>query len=486
MRALAASFLIASLCAAPPARADAPCADEACAVRKAVAYAEAGNHAWAVRTLAAWVESHPSDCEARTWLAWEYVAMGAADLAADALPAGACTAAGALHPRARMLRALLHHQGGRADEARAEIDAARASPAAYDSDRAALPALAAAIDPDRLRDVAWSVEAAGGYTSDARLGAPTDPGQGSGGDSSALVQVNAYARVAPDAGAAVRPAAEAQVRVLRLLDGDVSEFSYLNLTGRAGLLAGRAVPRVLVAYRPDFLLLDQGDRFADGPAWYVGGHRAEVEVEVAPWMLAFAGGGRRAFREMGRTRWEADGGVAGQAPLWRGRLRLGGAVMARWHGATDPAYDLAGGTVALNLLARLPGRWSATVAMATAIDGYTRSGTSFGPEPRRDVFLRPGVAAWTPPFHGLTAGVGYDWSRRLSTAPAFDHEDHRVLLRVRWTGSADLRAPRAAPGAPIADIPWGLAGDGGAGSDDRVQDLLRMDEPVQDVCGCGK
>ncbi len=450
----------------------------------AATYLTLQNAAWGVRTLSGWLEAHPTDCEARTLLAWAYLALGSSHAAASALE-GACPDPGPLQPRADLLRALVAHASDGADAAptrRAAYDRARGAPAAYPADRDALRALGRVLAPERLDDLSWSVDVSGGYTTDARLGAPSDPAARGADAGSGLLQTSLFLRATPDLGGPVRPAGEGQVRVLRFLASGAAEQSYLNLTGRVGVLVDWGLPRVTVGYRPDFLLLDAADRFGEAPLWYAEGHRGEIEVEVAPWLLVQAGGGVRRFRELGRSRHEADATLAGQAPLGA-RFRLAWALLGRLHVARDPVYDLLGASALVTGTTRV---WRDATIRAGALlsfDDYRASGTFFGAEPRRDLFVRGTLAAWSPSVRGARLGLTYELSSRATTADAWAFSDHRVTLALRWGGAWSGGLPASAAGRPTVDVPWGLDPDQ---PDERVTDLLRLDEPVQNVCGCAQ
>jgi hypothetical protein len=447
----------------------------------AAAYLAEENVAWAVRVLDGWRAAHPDDDEARTLLAWAHVELGTPDAAAPALD-GACPQPGPLRARANLLRALVAHAANDAPARRDAYRAARGAPTAWPGDRDAIATLGRVLDPERLDDVAWTVDVGVGYATNARLGAPADPAKGSDA-SSALLQTNLFARAAPDLGwGPVRPAGEAQVRALKFLAAGAREQSYLNLTGRLGIMLDWGVPRLTLGYRPDFLLLATGDRYGDSPVWYAGGHRGELELELAPWMLVLAGGGTRTFRELGRSRYEVDAALAGQAPLGS-RVRLSWALLGRWYGALDPVYDQRGANALVSTSTRVWRDASVRAGVMTAFDDYPRSGTWFGPEPRRDLFVRGTLGAWSPSLLGLRAGVTYELSHRTSTADAWTFSDHRVTLTLRWGGAWSGGLPDVDAGHPTVDLPWGLDAQQ---PDERVTDLLRLDEPVQNVCGCAQ
>lgn len=453
------------------------------------AYLQADNPFWAIKTLQVRRTADPSDCGARALLAWVYLKQAALGEATAVLAEPGCSAETAGPDGARLALVAAHVQAyeGRADDAAALIRAAR-SGAAYDEDRAALPALRRRLEPDGLPDLTWRVEVGGGYTTNALLGSPTDAASRDASVDSALLQADAWLRFSPWLGAPVRPSLEGQIKVSRLLDPDVEGLSTLVLTGRAGLIVGEGLPRVLFAYRPEALLLTQGDRYDDGPVWFFEAHRAEVEVEVAPWLLVFGGAGQRMFREEARTRTEADVGLGGALPLGVRWLGVLWASSGRVYRADEPAYNLWGLSVLLSASARLPEDVVLRLSGTFAADWYPDS-TSYpvffprgGPDPRRDLFGRGSVGVWTPSAWGLRVGAEYVVSTRGSTADAYAFTDHRALLRVTWSGDADVLLPSDAGPAPVP-LDWGVHGRSGA-LDDRVQDLLRQDEQVQRASSC--
>jgi hypothetical protein len=362
---------------------------------------------------------------------------------------------------------------------------ARAQAQAFAGDRAALDGLSAIVEPDRLRPLRWRMELGAGTSSNAALGSANDP-TSSAGVASGLFTVNAWVQVAPDFGGVLRPALEFGPRVTRYSASGARDLSFVNLTGRVGVLLDWGLPRLLLAYRPDFLRLDLGDRFGAGPLWSVGAHRGELEVELAPWLMAFGGAGERAFRELGRTRAEVDLGVGGGAALLA-RLSLLWAASWRKHWARDVAYDLDGASAIVGLQAALPAAVSARLHLSFGADFYPSSAGFFAAAARRDLAFKVAPALWSPPLPGgVRLGVSYEYSQRWSTAQAFEGSDHRATLRLLWTGATDLGGPAVSPREPLGELRWAggrESGDGGDG--DRIQDLLRQDEQVRPSCGCG-
>ncbi|PKN56038.1 MAG: hypothetical protein CVU56_18370, partial [Deltaproteobacteria bacterium HGW-Deltaproteobacteria-14] len=407
-------------------------------------------------------------------------ADGAADLVADPR----CAGPDAAGTRALLVRALAHHKVGASAAAAADLASARRQPVIDASDAPALSALSRAAEPDRLRHLSWRLEAAVGYSTNPLLGAPNDPAVAEATEGSGLVQLDAWVRLAPDLGGPLRPLLELQPRVARFLSSGAEGLSTLVASGRAGLVLGAGLPRATLAYRPDFVLLEQGDGYSAGPLWYYGAHRTELEVELSRSLVLFAGGGHRTFRELGRGRWEGDLGAGGGAPLTAGAALLW-AVNTRAHAANDKGYDLLGATGVFSVDVRLPATLWARANGGVGVDVYPRSEGAFEiAGVRRDLAVRAGLQVGAAPDAGVRIGLGWDMTWRDSTVPEFAATDHRVTLRVSWSGDADVAGPDAVEGALLAPLGWGLgAGEGGAA--ERVQDLLRRDEQVRPGCGCG-
>ncbi len=239
---------------------------------------------------------------------------------------------------------------------------------------------------------------------------------------------------------------------------------------------------MLLAWRPEWLVLRQGDRYDEGPVLYFAAHR--TEAEVTPWLVAFAGGGRRTFRETARSRREADFGAGGRMALGPRATLLWAATGRIWR-ANAEAWNLWGASALLAVQGRLPLGFLARAGMSVAFDAYPDSSGYLqwgSPEnDRRDLLLKPGLAAWSPSWSGVRVGVQYEFSWRDSTLRAYDFLDHRVTVRLAWSGDAGVLTPQAAEGHPITPPLGGATGEEGM---DRIQDLFRQDEQVQRSSSC--
>jgi hypothetical protein len=462
-----------------------------------------GNAFWAIRTLIPRLEAAAGDCELRVWLAWAYFQVAELDRAREVLGHPSCLEPGPQSARASLLRALMAKTEGQDKSAAADLARAWAAKEMYPADREALPALAERIYPGRIPELSWKLDFRQGYTTNPLLGSPADPNATASISDTAsnYSQVSGWFRLSPDLHRVLRPVLEGEVRTFLLDNPNVSALSYLSLTGRLGVLLGSRQPRLFLAWRPEYLRLAGGVEQTTGPNWYLGAHRAEAELEISPWLLAFAGGGRRDFRPPIRDRTELDGGLGGQVAA-SSRLSIVWAVSGRKHWTDFDTYDLWGGTGLANLLYTFDRGFQARAGVTLAGDSYPSWRGFLDPacstedrrDPlvdsacstrnRRDVFVKTTATLWSPQISGVRLGIQYEYSHRDSTAQAFQFTDHRASALLTWSGTAELSRPRVAASLPLADVPWGLGGADGR-LHERVQDYLREDErTLQRSCGC--
>ncbi len=455
-------------------------------LRLGMAYFEAGNDFWAVRTLSELIEATPDDCEARAWLGLAYLRRAFPDQALSTVDFEGCSDSGLT--RLKMVKALALKASGRFEAADRMVHEASVARFGFRSDVEGLPALRRRVNPASTPEVSWSLEVGGGYTSNAAMGAATDQAASGSDEQSGLMTVDARVRLAPDFGGPVRGIIEVQPRLQWFFSDGPSKLSFFELTGQAGIQIRSTLPRVVLAYRPDWLLLPNGFRSEMGPVPYMIGHRGEFEIEVMPEVLLFGGAGTRKFREMARSRTEVDLGIGGGAsPV--GALSLLWAASGRYYDARHRAWDLAGFSATFAALGRLPYDMNARVSVTVLMDFFFDSAARDGEDPfysavnRTDFFYRLGAQFWSPSLSGVRFGVSYDFSSRDSTSAAYSFQDHRILARVRWTGTADMHRPAVQDGSgDVGLIDWG---DGvSSGVDERVQDMLRQDEQVQRSSSC--
>lgn len=448
------------------------------------AYLKDGNDAWALRTLLALAEIDPRDCEPGLWAARIYLKQGAISDADERLKATICPAGTPAKTRELLLLATVEHRLGEQRRASQHLADARRTARIYTEDRPVLDHLTSVLDPGYIPFLAGRLDLAGGWTSNARAGSPTDPATLGADASSPAGQLNAWLQFVAPTGRKLRPSLELEARALGYTAQAGRGISYLTLGGRPGILVGNAAPNALLAYRFEALLLAGGDRYGDGPIWFYNVHRAELEINVLPSLTIFAGTGRRLYRETGRSRIEADGGLGGGI-LLRKRLRLLGALTARWNGADKPAYDLWGGSLLLSAELRLPRDWALRVNALTGLDWYPHSAGYFDATSpgvnRRDVLLKLSASGFSPTFWGMKAGVTYEYAERFSTTAPYSYRDHRVLARLTWHFAVDPWAPKAVSPEGHVPLDHGIAS---SDLDERLQDLLRQDDAAQRSSSC--
>lgn len=463
------------------------------------AYLKSKNAFWAIRTLAQWLDGHPDDCEAISWLARVFIEQAGFDQARSTLDHKTCMDSATYAGRFALLEVWMAQTEGNSDLARANLDRAYAAPKMSKSDRRALESLARMLEPSALPDITWRIEQQTGYSSNPRMGSVTDEIEDLAEDpGSAMFQTDAYLRFVPRTGGPIRPSLELSARLYGLTNSTVKRLSYIDVGGRAGLLIGSSIPRVFVGYRPDYLILPGGlGSKSKGPTGYYLAHRAEVEIEATPWLLIFAGGGKRTFTETARTRYEGDLGVGGSVTAGKVGNFLWATSGRIYRTPNKQAFNLFGWTALAAMHFGLPAGFGIRPGVSMSMDFYPDSGLvsdipiedsrtydPFGSiDSRRDILIKPGLQAWSPSWAGLKVGISYDFSYRESTAPDYSFNDHRVALRIRYSGDSDLRKPTIADNEGWGDFDWDdVVGNGNM--DERIQDLLRQDEQVQRSSSC--
>lgn len=455
-------------------------ASESLRLLLARAYLDDSNDFWALRTVAAAAELHPADCNLQLWLAWIQIRQGALDQARTLLD-GACSHWQPEKARRALLLAMLEQQVGSQAEAQARLDEARGAGLVYPEDRAAISQLEDDLEPGYLPPVSGRLDLNLGWAANARAGSPADLTTAGKSTSSPLAQTAVWLRFVMPGRSWVRPSLEAETRALGYSAAAGRDFSYLMLGGRPGVLLGRGKRRVLLAYHYESLLLAGGDPYQDGPFWFYDSHRGELEVEVLSGLTVFGGVGKRNFREMGRSRLEADGGIGGAFQVGS-RLRLLGALSGRLYDAKNDAWDLRGASLLVSAEVRLPRRWSMRAGFLGSYDLYSRSAGYFDLAERRDALLKLSASAFAPPFRDqLKLGLTYEFSARDSTASSYAYTDHRLLAKLIWTFTADPWLPAAVSPSDHVALDYGLHSREIA---DRVQDLLRQDEAMQRSSSC--
>ncbi len=448
------------------------------------AYLLEGNLFWAERTLNDAVARWPDDTELRSWLAAVHLRQGdpqlvSLDFERELGPAGP------LRARWQLLEAFRASLEGDEDTAAAALAEVSRRQRLFPEDRQLWDSLNRQVDRWWNEALTGSLELSAGRTSNALAGAPTDPGRS--GEASNLGGLELHSRLTPPHRGPSALAVDLGLLGSYLGEQAFRELSNLQGSLRLGALLQRREHRLLLGYRAEVLLLDQS------PSRYATAHRLELELEKASGWVAFAGAGKRRYRDERRTRWEADIGLGGPLHLVHGASTVAGATL-RLAAARSPAYDQRGITLAVASRLPLGHGFAARLALSGSWDDYPSSGGREGllvygtQDRRRDRLGRLGLQLWAPSWHGLRPGLEYQCSRRRSTAadlPGFDfsYREERLLLLVRWSFSADPWGPRAAREPGHVPFAWGL----GQGSDEHEQilQLLRQDEELRRGSSCG-
>jgi hypothetical protein len=448
------------------------------------AYRMDGNDFWALRTLTAIAEMDPDDCGPILWMAWIHLKQGALDEARENLSATNCPSGTPSETRKALLLSMLEQHAGQPDLANRYLAVARKAEHMYEEDRVALRHLTSGLDPGYVPPVTGKLEFDMGWASNARAGSPADPAAKGTEGSSPVGQLNLWLRFVGPTGRWIRPSMEVEARSLGYTAQAGRDLSYLMIGGRPGVLIGNIAPNTFLAYHFDALLLAGGDRYENGPLWFYHAHRAELEANLSPNLSVFGGAGRRRFRETGRSRIEVDGGVGGSFSL-RKQLRLLCALTTRWHGADKRAYDLKGGSALVSAELRLRKEWALRAGALAAIDWYPNSAGYFDammPEMnRRDILIKLSASGFSPTQWGIKAGVTYEYAERFSTTAPYDYRDHRILLKLFWSFTADPWEPKTVVSEGHVPLDHGVAS---SDFDERIQDLLRQDEAAQRSSSC--
>jgi hypothetical protein len=448
------------------------------------AYLADQNPFWAQRTL-----QKAPDCTSRSWLAWVHIQNGNLDLAGETLEAEGCPASGAEQVRWHLLETFLART--LEDHARAfwAIGKVPGADEIYKEDRGLWLFLRREEDPGWIEPLSLRMELAGGFTSNSKGGSPTDPGDS--GPQSALLRMDLFGRLVWPVTRLLRPTLEAGLKghgITTQQEG-ARKLSYLQMHARPGFIWGTRFPRIILGYKVDYLVLNQD---IENRRRFFEAHRGEIEFETGR-MTYFAGAGRRIYHENGRTRWEFDGGLGGSFLLF-GRARILAAMSLRYYDAVGNPYDQMGATglvvsridVGHGLVARL--------GVTLGVDYYHNSGgvlgvQAYGSDQRRfDVLTKLSAGLWSPMWMGARAGLSYEFSYRESTADElddYDYNEHRVLLKIRWTIDLNPWAPQVVETKGRVALDYGIGEQAGAGlEEERIQDLLRQDEAARRGSSC--
>lgn len=442
------------------------------------------NEYWAVRTLRTVQAMDPADCEPALTIAWITFKQGNPDAAETLLKEANCAQKSASDARKSLLLAKI---AAFRDDDRATKQALAGAVRARRMYRDDIPALYSMVkthDPGYIDPLVLGADWMLGWTSNAMAGSPTDPAA-SEEVRSLYTELNAKIRFTAPTGRWIRPFAEGDARIKGFVDEEAQEESTVRLNARPGVLIGNDSPRLKIAYGFDALSLLGGDRYKSSAIWFYNAHRIELEVQLPANLLFFGGGGRRTFREMGRSRTEMDGGIGAHISALPSVLNFLGAFTFRAYNAENNAYDLRGLTALLSSELKIKKRWSARLGLLASVDNYPLSKGYFDSDApnrkRKDTLLKVSLSGYTPVFFGLKAGLTYEFSKKWSTAEPYEYKDHRIMLKLSYSFSTNPFFPKKEKNKAHVLL-FNEKRDSAV--EERVQDLIRQEEAAQRSSSC--
>lgn len=461
--------------------------DEELAVALAHAYTKDNNSFWALNVLGEFLELHPPACQARAWAAWIHIGQANLEQAEALLDTDQCTLPPELRARLLLLRVLIAEQRESKEKVLKLLDEARAIGRYYAEDHELLEALTRRYEADRVPWASWNVDLSAGWTSNGLAGAPIDTTSGTE-SGSLLALVGAGFRAVAPISADVKPVFDAEMRAQQLTEAPAADYSYRQLRLLPGLRVAGSLG-LEVKYGFEAVHLQGGDVYSPGrPLWYAEAHRVEYEVQPAPGLLVFGGGGRRILRERVRSRYELDQGMAYSAPLGSSvRTILG--LSGRWHSARSAAYALIGATALAQLEVDLGLDITLKQGLSLSGDIYPHSEGYFPSadgRDRRELLPRSTTGLWWPARHAVQGGLEYSYTRRDSTASAYGYQDHRILARLRWRLDSDELTTTVVPRLGRTPLETGRSPGRDESANQAIRELMHQDEATQRSSSCLK
>jgi hypothetical protein len=461
-------------------------ADETLAVALAHAYTKDNNAFWALNVLGEYLQQHPPACRARAWAAWIHLAQANLAQAKDLLETRECTTPPEILARLLLLRALLAEQHDHPAEVADLLRQARSVGRYYAEDHELLESLSRRYDSNRVPWATWSVDLSAGWVTNGLAGVPVDAAsQQDSGSAVALVGVNF--RAVPWNSASLRPMLDAQFRAQQLTDASAADYSYRQIGLRPGVLVAGLL-HLELKYAFEAVHLQGGDVYSSGPLWYSEAHRGEYEMQPSDNLVLFGGGGFRFIRERVRSRIEFDQGIACNVlPGSSVGLMLG--VSARWYSAHAHVHDLFGATGLGQLEVGLGRQVKLRQALSVSADVYPRSVGYFpsaGQRTRRELLPRATTGLWWPAQSALRGALEYSYTRRDSTASAYNYQDHRALLRLRWSTDSDEVGTTLVPREGRSPLESGRSTGENQPDSTAIRELMRQDEAAQRSSSCLK
>ncbi|MFH1438917.1 MAG: porin family protein [Pseudomonadota bacterium] len=456
------------------------------------AYLALENRFWAVNTLSGYLDRHPDDCEVKSWLVWLMIQGGDLKEAGSALSGSPECAEGkdAIASRFAMIETFLHiQQEEQAGKDGSKVQEKKKIQKVFPEDLSLQRFNRSILHPNHVMPLTIKTEMGAGYTTNALMGSPSDP-ESSGKMYSPLILNDVYVNFTPPVWEWINPMLEITAKGILFTREDGSDnyprqLSYLDASVRPGfVLFKERYPRLVLAYKGNFLFINKPTAQEEAPVYFYEGHRGEFELEANPHLTLFGGAGKRLFDQMARTRLEFDGG-AGAGWTIRGRLTLLGAVTLRYFKAENEAYNDFGvsGLIAANFQ-----WWKGTkirVLLSLSMDNYMDSVDYFADGKRRkDTIIKVVGSIFSPAWKGLRAGLVYEYSKKYSTIDAYAYEDVRVMVKLQWYYAFDLFRPKKTRDKSHVPLDYGLGTGGGAEVSDKIQDLLRQEESFTRGSSC--
>ncbi|GEM_PF-750729 len=490
-------------------------------------YQGMGNVVWTRRTLESLLSRNPADCEVRAWLVWVLLSQSnyreadaiLSELMAEAqgTPEGGaavqvteenlveaerwlfaedaswsperCPATELDLARWILLKSVVALQAGELETARLLVRRMKFTPALYPEDVALLVNTRSALWPLRQAPIQVSLSGEAGWTSNALLGSPADPTASDENPASPRSDLRGWGRVRLG-NSALGSFLESDARITSFYAEVASEHGYFQQSIRSGAELALDSLVAQLAYRYEYLVLNGADRYGEVPYLFYTAHRAEFDADFQGGLSLFGGGGRRLFRQMGRTRWEAD---LGAGFLWAASGPFSGAVAlsARYQKAQFEAFDMFGATVLASAAMTTAQHWVLRLVVTAMADVYPNSKGDAGVEAfnevggREEVLARARLSVTSPPlFDSARASLWYEWTTRDSTAASYDFSAHTIMAGLSWNFRTDPWVPPSQAPQGHRALPYALE-DSIHADGDRLRDLLRRDEDAQKGCSCG-
>lgn len=448
------------------------------------AYAAADNKFWAMRSLSDYLDGNPQDCEVATWLAWLYIGLADLDEAQTILDEIQCTGNDRLSARRAALAAYIAQTRGLSEEAQSSLAVAQKAEVLWPEDRSLIDKLETDLGLSAPAPLFVRAEIGGGYTTNALLGSPTDSAGQDVDAAGPLAIAEFLLRLTAPRPWPVLPSVEAGGRIRAFFTEETKDLSYFEGSLRPGVQIGGDTPSLGLFYKAEGLMLKGGDAYSDSAYWFNEGHRAELDLHPGLGLMLFAGAGRRYYREMTRTRSEADGGIAAGRQL-ADRIGVTTALSLRRTWAEEPAYSLYGGSAIVSMRFGMPAQLFSRIGGSIGADRYPESAGYFtGGKVRIERMVKGSVSLGYPDNSSVKAVATYEYSDRFSSAVGYGFTDHRVLVKLIYSDSFDPGAPQLIAEEGHVALDYGLAGSSAGADREAIREMLRQDESARRGSSC--